>query len=60
MDRSKWRSYLQTTLKVDEHNANTAVDNKSRLQKEKNENTQKIFVIVIVSEFDTVTNGLDS
>ena len=34
-DRSKWRSYLQATLKVGEENIITALENQRRLRKEK-------------------------
>ena len=34
-DRSKWRSYLQATLKAGENNIITALENKRRLNKEK-------------------------
>ena len=32
-DRSKWRSYLQAILKVEEENIITALENKRRLKK---------------------------
>ena len=51
-DRSKWRSYLQATLKVRKENIITALENKRRLRKEKL-NTGNLVVA------NTVTNGLD-
>ena len=52
-DRSKWRSYLQATLKVGEENIITALENKRRLRKEKL-NTANLVVV------KTVTNVRDS
>ena len=49
-DRSKWRSYLQATLKIGEKKI-TVLENKRRLKK--NKNTVNIVVV------NTVTNSLD-
>ena len=50
-DRSKWKSYLQATLKVGEKNIITALENKCRLKKE-NLKTANLVVD------NTVTNGV--
>ena len=51
-DRSKWKSYLQATLKVGEKNIITALENKCRHKKEKI-NTANLVVV------NTETNGLN-
>ena len=50
-DRSKWRSYLQVTLKIGEKKI-TTLENKRRLKKEK-------FKTANLEVANTVTNGLD-
>ena len=51
-DRSKWRSYLQATLKVGEENIISTLENKRRLRKEKLNTANHVVA-------NTVTNGLD-
>ena len=51
-DPSKWRSYLQTTLKVGEENIITALENKRRLRKDKIKTSNLVIA-------NTVTNGPD-
>ena len=51
-DHSKWRSYLQVTLKFGEENIITALENKRRFKKE-------ILITANLVVFNTVSNGLD-
>ena len=61
-DRSKWRSYLQTILKVREKNIITALENKRRVKNEKLKTANLVVAKTVTNQIinNTVTNGLDS